>query len=122
MGRFAQSLSRFDERTRHQDVIDECRQMHGRTSYRWNGEEETRGRKVWHRAAETEMKSEHHFRATLNYVMRNAVRHGYVHCWQDWPFSNAAQYLAEVGRAKAERLRREYPVLNYGKDWDAPEM
>src|SRR5262249_942473 len=31
--------------------------LHGRTSFRWNGEEICRGRQVWHRAAETEMKS-----------------------------------------------------------------
>jgi putative transposase len=53
-------------------------QLHGRTSFRWNGEDALRGRQVWYRAAETEMKSEGHFWATLNYVLHNAVRHGYV--------------------------------------------
>jgi len=38
--------------------------------------------------------------------------------WQDWPFSSAREYLAAVGRAEAERLWREYPVLDYGKGWD----
>lgn len=97
-------------------------QVHGRTSFRWNGEEDRRGRHVWHRAAETEMKSERHFWATINYVLHNAVHHGYVERWQDWPYSSAAQYLAEVGRDEAERRWREYPVLDYGKDWDPPEL
>jgi putative transposase len=97
-------------------------QLHGRTSYRWNGEEHCRGRHVWHRAAETAMKSERHVGATLNYVLHNAVHHGYVERWQDWPYSNAAQYLAEVGREVAERRWREYPILDYGKDWDPPEL
>src|SRR5437868_8438229 len=70
--------------------------LHGRTSHRWNGQEDRRGRQVWHRAAETAMKSDRHFWATLNYVLHNAVRHGYVKRWQDWPYCNAAQYLAEV--------------------------
>jgi putative transposase len=96
--------------------------LHGRTSYRWNGEEGCRGRQVWHRVAETQMKSERHFWATLNYVLHNAVRHGYVERWQDWPYSNAAQYLAEVGREAAERRWRAYPILDYGKDWDPPEL
>jgi putative transposase len=96
--------------------------LHGRTSYRWNGEEGSRGRQVWHRAAETAMKFERHFWAKLNYVLHNAVRHGYVERWQDWPYSNAAQYLAEVGRDVAERRWREYPILDFGKDWDAPEL
>jgi putative transposase len=97
-------------------------QLHGRTSFRWNGEDSCRGRQVWHRAAETEMKSERHFWATLNYVLHNAVRHGYVRRWQDWPYSNAAEYLAEVGHEEAEQRWREYPLLDYGKDWDPPEL
>jgi putative transposase len=96
--------------------------LHGRTSYRWNGEEASLGRQVWHRAAETVMKSVRDFWATVNYVLHNAVRHGYVDRWQDWPYSNAVLYLAEVGRAEAERRWREYPILDYGKDWDPPEL
>jgi len=97
-------------------------ELHGRTSHCWNGEEDHRGRHVWHRAAETAMKSERHFWATLNYVLHNALRHGYVVRWQDWPYSNAAQYLADVGREEAERRWREHPILDYGKDWDPPEL
>jgi putative transposase len=97
-------------------------QLHGRTSHQWNGEDDRRGRKVWCNAAETAMKSEAHFWASLNYVLHNAVRHGYAGYWQDWPYSNAAQYLAEVGRETAERRWRAYPVLDYGEDWDPPGL
>jgi putative transposase len=96
--------------------------LHGRTSHRWNGQDQCRGRQVWYRAAETAMKSERHFWATLNYVLNNAVRHGYAECWQDWPYSNAPQYLAEIGREEAERRWRQYPLLDYGADWDPPEL
>ena len=96
--------------------------LHGRTSFRWNGEDARRGRQVWHRAAETAMKSERHFWATLNYVLHNAVRHGYVERWQDWPYSNAAEYLEDVGRDLAEWRWREYPILEYGNNWDPPEL
>jgi putative transposase len=104
------------------DLLHALGRLHGRTSFRWNGEDACRGRQVWHRAAETAMKSERHFWATLNYVLHNAVRHGYVERWQDWPYSNAAQYLEEVGREEAERRWREYPILDFGKDWDPPEL
>jgi putative transposase len=96
--------------------------LHGRTSHQWNGEDSRRGRHIWHRAAETAIKSESHFWATLNYVLHNAVRHGYVERWQDWPFSNAAEYLGEVGYDEALRRWREYPLLDYGNDWDPPEL
>ena len=68
------------------------------------------------------MKSDGHFWASMNYILHNAVRHGYVERWQDWPFSNAAQYLEAAGRDEAERRWREYPILDYGKDWDPPEL
>jgi putative transposase len=96
--------------------------LHGRTSFQWKGEDSRRGRQVWHRAAETAMKSERHFWSTLNYVLHNAVRHGYVERWLDWPYSNAAQYLEECGRNLAEQRWREYPILDYGKEWDPPEF
>jgi len=103
-------------------VLGVLGRLHGRTSHGWNGEEACRGRQVWHRAVETAMKSEGHFWATVNYVLHNAVRHGYVERWQDWPYSNAAHYLAEVGREVAGRRWREYPLLDYGNDWDPPEL
>jgi putative transposase len=97
-------------------------QLHGRTSFRWNGEENRRGRKVWCNAAETGIKSDGHFYASLNYVLNNAVHHGYAKQWQDWPYSNAVEYLQVVGRNEAEQRWREYPVLDYGKAWDPPEL
>jgi putative transposase len=96
--------------------------LHGRTSHRWNGEEECRGRHVWYRVAETAIKSDRHFWATLNYVLHNPVRHGYVERWQDWPYSNAAEFLAGIGYDEAVRRWREYPLFDYGKDWDPPEL
>src|SRR5829696_7561142 len=96
--------------------------LHGRTSHRWNGDDGRRGRQIWHRAAETIMKSERHFMAALNYVLHNAVRHGYVDHWQDWPYSSAVRYLEEIGRDEAERRWREYAILDFGKDWDPAEM
>ena len=103
-------------------LLVELGRLHGRTSHRWNGEESKRGRHVWHGAAETAIKSDAHFWATLNYVLNNAVRHGYVDRWQDWPYCNAASYLDEVGREEAERRWNTYPLLDYGKDWDPPEL
>jgi putative transposase len=54
--------------------------------------------------------------------LHNAVRHGYVERWQDWPYSNAVQYLADIGTEEAKRRWREYPLLDYGNHWDPPEL
>lgn len=102
--------------------IKELRQaigrFNGKSSFIWNGEDGARGRKVWHNCFERKMRSERHYFASLNYVLNNAVHHGYVKKWQDWPWSNANEYLENVGRGTARRIWTEYPILDYGSKWD----
>ena len=50
------------------ELLRDIGQLHGRTSFDWNGEDKERGRKVWFNCVETGMKSDRHFWATLNYV------------------------------------------------------
>lgn len=96
----------------------EIGKVHGRTAVKWNREDGAIGRKVWFNYFDRDMKSRRHFWATKNYIHNNPVHHGYVEKWQDWPFSSVHQYLEEVGREEALRNWKEYPVLDYGKDWD----
>ncbi len=104
------------------ELLKAIGRLHGRTAFQWNGEDNERGRKVWFNCAETGMKSERHFWATLNYVHHNPVHHGYVRQWPDWPFSSGATFLAQTGREKAAELWRDYPIGDYGKNWDAPDL
>jgi putative transposase len=104
------------------EVLADLGRMHGRLSFDWNGEEQTRGRQVWCGAAERYMRNDRHFWATLNYVHNNPVHHGYVRRWRDWPYSSASEYLAELGRSEAGRIWKEYPILGYGKKWDDPTL
>lgn len=92
--------------------------FHGRSSRKWNLEDSMVGRQVWHSYFERPLKSERHFWASLNYVHHNAVHHGLVDHWQDWPFSSARQYLETIGREKAAEIWKQYPILDYGKKWD----
>lgn len=91
---------------------------HGRTSFKWNGEDDARGWQVWHNCFERKIKSERHFYASLNYVLHNSVHHGYCECWQDWQWSNAKEYLEKTGKERAAEIWCEYPILDYGKKWD----
>jgi|SRR6266545_7262810 len=104
------------------ELLREIGRLHGRTAFDWNGEDNERGRKVWFNCVETGMKSDRHFRATLNYVHHNPVHHGYARQWQDWPFSSASAYLTKMGRKAAVELWKAYPIREYGKDWDPPNL
>ena len=105
-----------------QDAVREIGLLHGRMSFRWNGEDNRRGRKCWHRCADRAIRSDRHNWATLNYVLHNPVHHGYVRQWQDWPFSSARKYLKEVGYETALQRWKDYPLLDYGKGWDDPDL
>lgn len=96
--------------------------LHGRCSFRWNGEEGTRGRQVWHSIADRQIRNEAHGWATVNYIHHNPVRHGYVEKWQDWPWSSAREYLKKKGLDGATKLWQQFPVLNYGEGWDDPAL
>lgn len=96
----------------------EVGKVHGRTARAWNLEDEQPGRKVWYNYFDSDMKSRRHYWASLNYVNNNAVHHGYVNKWQDWPYSSAHRFLEEFGRTEALRIWNDYPVLDYGKGWD----
>ncbi|MEI8039624.1 MAG: hypothetical protein WCJ14_14665 [Verrucomicrobiota bacterium] len=92
--------------------------LHGSTSFRWNGEENQRGRQIWHAASDRSMRNADHFWSTVNYIHHNPVKHGYVDHWLEWPFSSASDFLDSVGREQALELWRQYPILDYGNGWD----
>ena len=103
-------------------LLLELGQLHGRLSCEWNRRESAPGRKVFHACVEREIRSDRHHWATLNYIHHNPVHHRYTDRWMDWPWSSAGAFLEQVGRKNALRIWREYPVMEYGKGWDAPEI
>ncbi len=99
-------------------VLKRVGRLHGSSSYKWNGEDGSRGRKCWHCCADRWIRSDRHFYVVRNYIHNNPVKHGYVKKWEDWEFSSAVDFLNEVGRDEASRLWCEYPVLDMGEKWD----
>ena len=93
-------------------------QLHGRTSFEMNREDDARGRQVWYRSQDRCMRSEAHYFTTLNYIHNNPVKHGYVKKWTEWPYSSIHWYLKTKGRDWLLDVWRSYPVLNYGDAWD----
>ncbi len=103
-------------------AVKELGQLHGSTSYYWNKAEGKRGRKCWHRCADRAMRAERHQWVTLNYIHHNPVHHQYVDSWQDWPFSSAKSYLESISSEIAKEHWVNYPLNDYGKGWDDPDI
>lgn len=102
------------------ETLKRLGQLHGRMSRCWNLEDERVGRSCWFCCADRRIRNDAHYFATLNYVHHNPVHHRYVKHWQEWPFSSAEQWLADIGFDEASRIWKEYPLLDYGKGWDDP--
>jgi len=96
----------------------EIKNLHGRTAFIWNKEDNAKGRKVWFNYFDRDMRSKRHFMASLNYVNHNAVYHKYAEKWQDWAYSSAGNFIEKYGKEKVLQVWNEYPILDYGKDWD----
>lgn len=99
------------------NLIKELGKLHGRTSFKWNGEENCRGRKVWCNVIDRWIRGETHFWTALNYIHHNPVKHSLVKQWQEWPYSSAHDYLDKVGREKAQEVWVTFPVKDYGVEW-----
>jgi len=96
--------------------------LHGRTSFIWNGEENTRGRKNWCNVIDRWIRDERHFWTALNYIHHNPVKHELAKKWREWPFSSAANYLERVGTEKARDIWYRYPARDYGEGWLGAEL
>ncbi len=94
------------------------KQVHGRSSFEWNKEDNARGRKVWYRYSDRLIRSERHYYTTLNYIHYNPVKHGVVESPYDWQWSSVHWYLEAHGREWLRDSWQRYPVRDYGKGWD----
>lgn len=92
--------------------------IHNQTATKWNGEDKSRGRKVWHRYSDRFIRGEIHFYRTINYIHANPVKHGYVSKSQDWPWSSYGEYEEKHGRETLVKWWRDYPITGYGNGWD----
>ncbi|OCR01788.1 transposase [Oscillatoriales cyanobacterium USR001] len=104
--------------TEFEELSKIFRSVHGRTSCAWNLEDNSRGRKVWYRYSDRAIRSERHYYTTLNYIHYNPVKHGYVNSPYDWVQSSVHWYLSAYERQWLRDLWVNYPVKDYGKNWD----
>lgn len=101
------------------DVLSEIfRRIHGALSRQWNQEDNVAGRKIWYRWSDHAIRSERHYYTTLNYIHYNPVKHGFVKSPYDWVESSVHWYLQTYGREWLRDSWVQYPVRDYGKDWD----
>ncbi|MEH2137242.1 transposase [Nostoc sp.] len=101
------------------DVLsDFFRRIHALVSRQWNMEDNITKRKIWYRWSDRAIRSERHYYTTVNYIHYNPVKHGLVKSPYDWVESSVHWYLQTFGRQWLRDCWTQYPVQDYGKDWD----
>ena len=93
------------------------RLIHGRTARQWNLEDQVTG-KFWCSYSDRAIRDDQHYYQVLNYIHYNPVKHGFANSPYDWESSSVHQYLKEKGREWLRSCWVEYPVKDYGQEWD----
>jgi putative transposase len=94
------------------------KRVHGKLSREWNIKDNLTKRKIWYRWSDRAIRSERHYYTTLNYIHYNPVKHNWVKSPYDWVDSSVHWYLQIYGKQWLRDAWVQYPVKDYGKDWD----
>jgi len=94
------------------------KELHRGTAYEWNGIDDARGRQVWYRHSDREIRDERHYHVAFNYVHANPVKHGWVSRGDEWRCSSIHEHLRELGHEYLRELWTKYPPRDMGKGWD----
>ena len=87
-------------------LVYQLGRLHGRTSHAWNGEERTRGRKVFFRAVERAMRSDATLQGSNDVELRSSIircEHGYVERWERIGRGAAQRNTRSAGQVRARR-------------------
>ncbi|BAY08893.1 REP-associated tyrosine transposase [Calothrix sp. NIES-2098] len=93
------------------------RSIHGSIARQWNLEDNLTG-KLWCSYSDRAIRSKRHYYTTLNYIHYNPVKHSCAKSPYDWDESSVHWYLENYGRDWLRSCWIEYPLRDYGKEWD----
>ncbi len=92
--------------------------LHNGIATQWNREDNRPGRKVWHRFSDRHIRNDDHYWASVNYIHKNPVKHGYVSDLSEWPSGSFNIFQGNIGRDKMSFILQNYPVDDMGAGWD----
>ncbi len=93
-------------------------QLHNGISTQWNREDNSPGRKVWHRFSDRHIRSEAHYWATINYIHYNPVKHVFASAPEEWKAGSFNIFEGNIGKEKMSLILQSYPVEKMGVGWD----
>lgn len=92
--------------------------VHGRSAHYANQRDGTPGRQLWYKYADRALRGQRHYWTCLHYLFENPVKHESAERMKDWLWSSYHESLREHAAARIADLQREYPLREFGRDWD----
>jgi len=92
--------------------------IHGGCSFKINGWDNKRGRKIFQNYWDHCIRDAKDFYNHFNYIHQNPVKHGYVKNIEDYPFSSYQYWSKKKGVEWIKSLYREYPILDFTVEQD----
>jgi putative transposase len=80
------------------------RELHSRSAIELNRMDGVEGRTVWHNFRDTRLTYQYSYLARLNYVHRNAVKHGLVPVANQYPWCSAAWFERTASPAQVKTI------------------
>ena len=82
------------------------RELHSRSAIELNRMDGVEGRTVWHNFRDTRLTQQYSCLARLNYVHRNAVKHGLLPVTNQYPWCSAARFERTASPAQVKTIYR----------------
>lgn len=76
------------------------------------------GRRIWYSFSDRRIRSDRHKQASLFYIHKNPVKHGWIQDPELWPWSSIHQYIERLGKENLMKESEKYDLSNYGYGWD----
>ena len=92
--------------------------LHNGIATQWNREDNCAWRKVWHRLSDRHIRNDDHYWASVNYIHKNPVKHGYASDLSEWPAGSFNIFQETIGKDRMYLILQNYPVDDMGAVWD----
>lgn len=91
---------------------------HGSTSYKWNREDNQKGRTVWKNYWDHCIRDERDYWKHFNYIYHNPVKHNYVEYMENYEFSSFKDYVELNGYEWIMSAFEQHPIIDYSVEHD----
>lgn len=97
-------------------ISDLFKKLHGSLSYKWNGDDDSRGRTIFQNYWDYCIRNEKDFWIHFNYIHQNPIKHGLIKNLEElneYKFCSYRKWLSSKGEEWMSEVWANYPIIDY---------